>query len=49
MVISAEAVSGQALLKAASVEAAKQAQFSPVLLSGQPVKVTGLLTYNFVP
>jgi TonB family protein len=48
MVISATAASGHPLLRAAAVEAAKQAQFSPTLLSGQPVKVQGILTYNFV-
>lgn len=48
-VTSANAVSGHPLLRAAAVEAAKQAQFPPTLLSGQPVKVQGILTYNFVP
>ena len=47
-VISAKAVSGHPLLQAAAVQAAYQAQFSPTKLSGQPVKVTGVLTYNFV-
>lgn len=48
-VISAEAVSGHPLLRAASVEAARAATFSPTKLSGQPVKVSGVITYNFVP
>ena len=47
-VISATAVSGHPLLRAASLKAAGQAKFAPVLLSGQPVKFTGILTYNFV-
>lgn len=47
-VISATAVSGHPLLRAASVKAAREAKFAPVLLSGQPVKVTGVLVYNFV-
>lgn len=47
-VVSAEAVSGHPLLRAAAVAAARQAKFSPTLLSGKPVKVSGLLTYNFV-
>ena len=47
-VISASAVSGHPLLKASAVAAARQAKFSPTLLSGQPVKVTGVITYNFV-
>ncbi|HKR02053.1 MAG TPA: TonB family protein [Pyrinomonadaceae bacterium] len=47
-VTSARAVSGHPLLQQAAVQAAYQARFSPTLLSGQPVKVTGVLTYNFV-
>ncbi|PYS79235.1 MAG: hypothetical protein DMF67_01135 [Acidobacteria bacterium] len=47
-VISASAVSGHPLLQQAAVVAARQAKFSPTLLSGQPVKVSGWLTYNFV-
>src|SRR2546423_2126702 len=47
-VISAHAVSGHPLLQAAAVAAARQAKFSPTKLSGVPVKVNGILTYNFV-
>ncbi|GEM_PF-455459 len=47
-VISASAISGHPLLKAAAVQAANGAKFSPTLLSGQPVKITGTLVYNFV-
>ncbi|HEV7746924.1 MAG TPA: energy transducer TonB [Pyrinomonadaceae bacterium] len=47
-VISAYAVSGHPLLKAACVEAARGARFSPTKLMGRPVKVTGVITYNFV-
>ena len=47
-VISAHAVSGHPLLQAVSVAAARGARFSPTKLSGQPVKVTGVITYNFV-
>jgi TonB family protein len=47
-VVSAAAVSGHPLLRAASVEAAREAKFSPTQLSGQPVKVAGVITYNFV-
>lgn len=46
-VISASAVNGPPLLRAAAVQAAYRARFSPTLLSGQPVKVTGTITYNF--
>ncbi|HUQ31267.1 MAG TPA: TonB family protein [Pyrinomonadaceae bacterium] len=47
-VISARAVGGHPLLQQAAVQAAYGARFSPTLLSGQPVKVTGVITYNFV-
>jgi protein TonB len=47
-VMSARAVSGHPLLQATSVQAAYQARFSPTRLSGQPVKVTGTISYNFV-
>ena len=45
---SAEAISGPELLRDAAVEAARKARFSPTLLSGQPAKVSGTITYNFV-
>jgi outer membrane biosynthesis protein TonB len=48
-VFSAEAISGHPLLRAASEGAACSSRFSPTLLSGQPVKVSGVITYNFVP
>src|SRR5829696_2549728 len=48
-VVSASAVNGHPLLRAAAVQAARGARFSPTQLSGQPVKVSGVITYNFVP
>ena len=48
-VISASAVSGHPLLRASAVAAARAAKFSPTRLSGKPVKVTGVITYNFTP
>ena len=48
-VISAKAVSGHPLLQPAAVEAAKASKFSTTYLSGIPVKVTGIIVYNFVP
>lgn len=48
-VISALAISGHPLLRAAAVNAAMQAKFAPTLLKGEPVKVTGIIVYNFVP
>jgi len=47
-VISAHAVSGHPLLQQSAVQAAYQARFTPTQLSGQPVKVTGVIQYNFV-
>jgi len=48
-VISAQADSGHPLLRAAAVTAAREAKFSPTQLSGQPVKVQGVVIYNFSP
>ena len=47
-VISAAAVSGHPLLQPAAVVAARASKFTPTKLAGQPVKVTGVLLYNFV-
>ena len=47
-VIKAEALCGHPLLAKAAVEAARGARFTPTLLSGMPVKVSGVITYNFV-
>jgi protein TonB len=47
-VISAKAVSGSPFLIPEAQKAALQARFSPTLLSKQPVKVSGVITYNFV-
>ncbi len=47
VVISAIAVSGHPLLREAAEVAARQARFAPTLLSGEPVKVSGVITYNF--
>ncbi|MEP6706761.1 MAG: TonB family protein [Pyrinomonadaceae bacterium] len=46
-VIAAQAISGHPLLRAAAVSAAREAKFSPTRLVGQPVKVQGVLIYNF--
>ena len=46
-VISAEVLSGPSLLKEAAVQAALRARFSPTKLSGQPVKVSGVINYKF--
>jgi TonB family protein len=46
-VISAKAVSGNGMLKSAAEQAARNARFSPTYLSKVPVKVTGVIVYNF--
>ena len=48
-VVSAQAVTGHPLLKAAAVAAARGAKFSPTKLSGELVKVSGVIQYNFAP
>jgi TonB family protein len=48
-VFSASAVSGHPLLRAAAATAACDARFSRTVLAGYPVRVTGIITYNFVP
>lgn len=48
-IFSAEAVSGHPLLRSSARQAACGAKFAPTLLSGSPVKVSGIITYNFVP
>ncbi|MDT5270811.1 MAG: periplasmic protein TonB [Acidobacteriota bacterium] len=47
-VTSAKATSGHPLLLNAAVQAAYRARFTPTVLGGQPVKVTGSIAYNFV-
>ena len=47
-VVAAHATSGHPLLQAAAVNAARSSRFTPTKLSGQPVKVNGVIIYNFV-
>jgi TonB family protein len=46
-VIEAETVTGHPLLRASSVKAALQAKFEPYLLSGNPVRVRGIIVYKY--
>lgn len=46
-VVSAKAVGGHPVLVAEAVRAATQARFSPTILGDQPVKVSGVISYNF--
>ena len=47
-VIHAKAISGHPDLLKVSEDAASQSEFSPTKLAGQPVKVAGVIQYNFV-
>jgi len=46
-VISARATAGPSVLRDVAVEAALRARFTPTKLSGQPVKISGRIDYNF--
>jgi hypothetical protein len=48
-VFSAEGVTGHPLLIGAARTAACKATFVPTQLEGKPVKILGIITYNFVP
>lgn len=47
-VVSAKVTSGHPLLQQAALQTAYRWKFSPTVLTGTPVKVTGVVTYNFV-
>ncbi len=47
-VTSAKAISGHPLLQQAAVQAAYQARLAPAVLAGEAIKLSGLLSYNFV-
>ena len=46
-VISARATTGPTVLRDVAVDAALRARFTPTKLSGQPVKISGRIDYNF--
>ncbi len=46
-VVAAQVVSGPTLLRAAALKAAREWRFTPTLLDGHPVKVTGTVTFTF--
>lgn len=48
-ILRAGALNGAATLQFAARDAACRSKFSPTLLAGNPVKVSGIVTYNFVP
>jgi TonB family protein len=47
-VVSAQALQGHPFLIPSAVKAAYQARFSPTLVGDTPVKVSGIINYNFV-
>lgn len=47
-VIAAKAITGHPSLWRVSVEAAKNSLFLPTLIAGTPVKVSGVIRYNFI-
>lgn len=47
-VISARATDGHSLLRGAAERAAFQTRFSPTFLSNEAVKVSGIITFNFI-
>jgi len=47
-VVSAHSVAGHPLLTNSARDAAMRARFTPTILNGQPVKVQGVIIYNFV-
>jgi TonB family protein len=47
-VIAAQAIGGHPALQSSAEKAARQARFTPSLEHGQPIKILGKITYNFV-
>jgi TonB family protein len=47
-VVEARAISGHPLLQPAAVSAARAAKFTSTRLNGEPVRVNGILVYNFM-
>jgi TonB family protein len=43
----ANVISGHMLLREAAVQSARQWKFKPTLLSGRPIEIRGILTFNF--
>jgi len=46
-VISAKAADGHPFFRLVAEQAARNARFKPTLLNDEPVKVTGVIVYNF--
>ena len=48
-VVRAGAINGPQIAQKPAREAACEAKFSPTIISGQPVKISGVITYAFTP
>ncbi|MBA2737215.1 MAG: TonB family protein, partial [Pyrinomonadaceae bacterium] len=48
-VISASAVTGHPLLRASAEQSARAAKFTPTILGGKAVKISGVIVYDFAP
>lgn len=48
-IVKALAVSGDPALRSAAEDAARRAKLSPRKINGTPVRISGILVYNFVP
>lgn len=46
-VIAAQIETGHPLLRASALKAAREAEFTPIVFKGQPVKIVGVILYNF--
>ena len=46
-VIESEIISGKQIFRTSTLQAARQTRFAPTLLGGQPIKVRGVLIYEF--
>ena len=47
-VISAHAMRGHRLLREASIKAALKSRFTPIMVNGRAMKVTGIINYDFI-
>ena len=47
-VMTADAIFGPATLRMAAIDAARKARFEPLVIGGSAVKVSGIITYDFV-
>ncbi|HNQ15544.1 MAG TPA: S-layer homology domain-containing protein [Pyrinomonadaceae bacterium] len=48
-VLEVEKIAGNSALHGAAAEAAMKARFSPTICNGEPARISGILSYNFIP